>query len=82
MPTNQQLLDEGTVVDHWPCDIDFETGETASNGSVEALVEYDGRAYIITVNYPMSEVRAPNRVAKEQKQFDLKDGYHITAGDD
>lgn len=64
-PTNQEVFDHGTWVDQWSCDIDFETGETESNGSTEVLVELDDKRYLIQVKHDNSEVRETNKKAIE-----------------
>lgn len=64
MPTNQQIFDKGDFIDQWSCDIDFETGETESNGSTEVLAELDGKRYLIQVKHDNSAVREPNEQAR------------------
>jgi hypothetical protein len=72
MVTNQQLFDEGNWIDQWACDVDFETGETKSNGSTEVLVEWEGLPYLIIIAHDNSAVRHPDKTALPQMQFKLQ----------
>jgi hypothetical protein len=47
---SQKILDEGKIVDAWPCDVNSE-GELESNGGNEMVVEHEERYYIIIGSY-------------------------------
>lgn len=64
------VWEEGELLDHWSCDINWETEEMESNGGVENLIEYKGKFYLI-VSDPMQEtIGKPN---SDINEIDLKE---------
>ena len=56
--TEQEIFDNGTLLDRWPCDVD-RNGELDSNGSQEYLFEFEGQKYIVWVDWDECPIR-PN----------------------
>lgn len=50
MPTNKEIFENGSVLEHYPCDVN-EDKEIQSNGSIENIVEYEGKKYYIITDY-------------------------------
>lgn len=60
-PTNGEVMRQGTSIDDWPCDVGAD-GSMESNGSVEHIVEYEGRLYSVICDYN-SNPRWPRKPA-------------------
>lgn len=66
--TNIQVWQYGEVLEHHPCDVDA-NGECETNGSIEHVVELDGRKYSVITDWE-NNLRWPDREAVE-----VPDGY-------
>lgn len=49
--TNQQVFDEGEILQHCPVDINPFTGMMESNGGIEHLVSFEGKVYSILTDW-------------------------------
>lgn len=59
------VLANGEIVDHWPCDVGAD-GQHEANGSVETIVEYEGKKYLVVCDWENNS-RWPNRKANEYR---------------
>ena len=50
MVTNKEVFYKGEVIEHYPCDVN-QNKEIESNGSVENIVEYQGKKYYIITDW-------------------------------
>ena len=66
--TNLQVWQYGEVLEHYPCDVDA-NGECETNGSIEHVVELDGKKYSVITDWE-NNLRWPEKEAVE-----VPDGY-------
>lgn len=67
-PTNLQVWQYGEVLEHYPCDVDA-NGECETNGSVEHLMELDGKKYSVITDWE-NNPRWPEKDAVETHDGD------------
>lgn len=63
MTTNKEVFENGSVLEHYPCDVD-DDGTLKSNASIEYVIEYKGRRYLVLTDWD-NNVRRANDTAHE-----------------
>lgn len=66
MTTNKEVLEKGTIVNRWPCDMGLD-GTVDSNGSQEFIVEYEGEVYWIWADWDNNAVEPEVEALKSEE---------------